>query len=95
MPMIPILRRTRHLTVAGMAAGTLVTAGLVGQLATQQSHHASGTTVPAQTATGGGSATASPSASSAQSSQSDNSYRPVPSVTDGGNGGADTTTRGS
>lgn len=103
-PMLPILRRTRHLAVAGMAAGTLLTAGLVGQLAVLGDNNpASGTTVPSAPASSasnsgaaGSSASSSASASSSTSSKSSApTYGQVPSVNDGGNGGTDSNTRGS
>ncbi|MBB2890290.1 hypothetical protein [Flexivirga oryzae] len=95
--MIPIVRRTRHLTVAGMAVGALVTGGLVGQLALHQQNSA-GTTVPSQQPS---TSTSSPSSSQSQSdsqssSGNDNSYAQVPQVQSGDNGGGvDGTTRGS
>ncbi|MFC6705839.1 hypothetical protein [Flexivirga alba] len=99
--MIPILRKTRRFTVAGMAAGTLVTAGLVGQLATHQDKSAAAKVTPSQQAsTGSSSPTASSSAdsssgSSGSSSSSSGSYSSVPSVNAGGTGGPDSNTRGS
>lgn len=89
--MIPILRSTRRFTVAGLAAGTLVTAGLVGQLALHQGNSSAGNTVPTQQTTV---STGSASSSSASSSTS-TSYTQVPSVGSGGSGGSDSNTRGS
>ena len=83
-----------------MAAGTLLTAGLVGQLAVQGDNNpASGTTVPsapASSASNSGAAGSSASSSSSASSKSSApSYGQMPSVNDGGNGGTDSNTRGS
>lgn len=91
--MIPILRSTRGFTVAGLAAGTLVTAGLVGQLALHQDNSAVGKTVPTQQATTSTGA-ASSSASSASSSKS-TSYSQVPAVHSAGTSSSDSNTRGS
>ncbi len=92
--MIPILRKTRRFTVAGMAAGTLVTAGLVGQLATHQDKSAAAKVTPSQqVSTSNSSPTAGSSTGS--STGSSGSYSSVPSVNSGGNGGSDSNTRGS
>jgi len=96
---IPIVRRTRNLTMTGMAVGTLLTGGLVGQLALHQ-HNAAGTTVPTDRPSASTSAPAGSqeqSGSEAQSgSKGDDSFNQVPPVQSGGNGGGvDGTTRGS
>lgn len=97
--MIPILRRTRRFTVAGLAAGTLVTGGLVGQLALHQHGSATSGNLPSQQPSAGATSSSSSASSSASASSStssrDGSYNRVPPVNNGSRGGSDSNTRGS
>lgn len=87
--------------MAGIAAGTLVTAGLVGELALQHDAAAAGTTIPSSQATtptssvGSSSASSSSSSATSSSSSASKSYGSVPAVQNGGNGGSDSNSRGS